>query len=238
MALPADPNQSFYREVDEEVRRAQLGGLGRRYGRLIIAVLVAIGLAVGAYLLWNNSRNKAAEAEGEMLDAAITEVGAGNEKAAAPKLATLQTSKSDGYRAAALLTRADLLLGEGKDKEAAAAFGRIATDAGLPKPYRDLALVRQTAAEFDTLAPALVIERLRPLAKPGNPWFGSAGEMTGVAYLKQQKPQLAGPIFAAVARDDGVPETIRSRVVQMAGTLGLDAVEERTPGAPAAGARE
>ena len=117
-----------------------------------------------------------------------------------------------------------------RPKAAAAIYGRVAADAALPQPYRDLALVRQTAAEFDTLPPATVIARLTPLAKAGNPWFGSAGEMVGAAYLKQNNPKAAAPIFAAVAKDESVPETIRSRAVQMAGTLGVDAIPEPKAG--------
>ena len=68
-----------------------------------------------------------------------------------------------------------------------------------------------------------MISRLEPLAKAGNPWFGSAGEMTALAYLKQGKKAEAGRMFAAVAADKQVPRTIRSRAVQIAGTLGVDA---------------
>jgi hypothetical protein len=77
--------------------------------------------------------------------------------------------------------------------------------------------------EFDTLRPEQVIERLRPLAKPGNPWFGSAGELTAMAMVKQGKKNEAGRLFAANAADRQVPESNRARSVQIAGTLGVDA---------------
>lgn len=229
MALKPDPNQSFYREVDDELRKAQVGSFWSRYGKALIAGLVVLALAIGAYLFWQHRQAKEAERQGELLDSALTDLSANNMKAAAPKLVQLAASESPGYRATALLAQADAALGADNVAAAVALFRRVAADSDLPQPYRDLALVRQTATEFDTLAPALVIERLRPLAKPGNPWFGSAGEMTGVAYLKQQKPAQAAPLFAAIAKDEGVPESIRSRVVQMAGTLGVDAIEDRTP---------
>ena len=69
-----------------------------------------------------------------------------------------------------------------------------------------------------------MIDRLKPLATPGNPWFGSAGELVAMAYLKQGKQDLAGPLFAAIAKDEDVPQTLRSRTRQMAGLLGYDAV--------------
>jgi hypothetical protein len=80
-----------------------------------------------------------------------------------------------------------------------------------------------TALEFDALKPEQVIARLQPLAKAGNPWFGSAGELTAMAMLKQGKRQEAGRMFAAIAADTQAPETMRSRAVQIAGTLGVDA---------------
>ena len=86
----------------------------------------------------------------------------------------------------------------------------------------DTVLIRQTAAEFDSIKPELVVTRLRPLAAKGNPWFGSAGEMVAAAYLKMGKAELAGKMFADIGKDENVPETIRSRAVQMAGSLGVD----------------
>jgi hypothetical protein len=62
------------------------------------------------------------------------------------------------------------------------------------------------------------------LAVPGNPWFGSAGEMVAIAYLEMDKADLAGPLFAQLAQDETVPPTIRSRALQMAGVQGIDAV--------------
>ena len=75
-----------------------------------------------------------------------------------------------------------------------------------------------------------IVARLKPLAVPGNPWFGSAGEMVAVAYMNMNKPDLAGATFAAMARDEQVPSTIRSRVVQLAGILGIDALPATGPG--------
>ena len=82
--------------------------------------------------------------------------------------------------------------------------------------------------------------RLKALAVPGNPWFGSAGELVGMAYLKQGKPDLAGPLFASISRDKDTPETLRRRARQLAGLLGVDAIddvakaaaEQRAPAAP------
>jgi hypothetical protein len=47
-----------------------------------------------------------------------------------------------------------------------------------------------------------------------------------MAYMKQGKAELAGPLFAAIAMDEDVPQTLRSRTRQLAGLLGYDAVTD------------
>jgi hypothetical protein len=96
----------------------------------------------------------------------------------------------------------------------------MAEDDGLPDAYRNAALIRQTALEFDQLQPQQIIARLAPLTTAGNPWFGSAGEMTALALVKQGKTKEAGQLFARISEDKTVPETIRARAAQISGSLG------------------
>ena len=46
--------------------------------------------------------------------------------------------------------------------------------------------------------------------------------MTGLAMIKEGKRQEAGQLFAAIAHDATVPDTIRARAAQVAGSLGAD----------------
>jgi hypothetical protein len=222
---PAD-NESFYREVDEELRRDQLTGTWQRYGKWIILGVILLLAALAGFLYWQNQKQEQAGKQGETITAVLDDIQAGKTKDAVPRLETLAKEGTPGYRAAALLTKADLALTEGNDAAAVAAFKSVAEDGDLPEPYRELALIRQTAIEFDRLQPAIVIQRLQALAVAGNPWFGSAGEMVALSHLKQQRPQEAARIFAAMAKDETIPASIRSRSVQMAGALGVDAVQQ------------
>jgi hypothetical protein len=67
-----------------------------------------------------------------------------------------------------------------------------------------------------------VIARLKPLAVPGQPWFGAAGELTAVAWLDQHQPAQAGQLLAAVARDGQAPASIRGRAKRLAAALGAN----------------
>jgi hypothetical protein len=226
LAIKPRDNESFYREVDEELRRDRARSMWERYGKLAIAGVVLFLAAIAGAIYWNNQKQVKAGQQGEQLVSAIDDISGGNKGAASGKLDTLAKSDAPGYRAAALLTKADLAIEANNLDGAAALFRQVAGDQSLDETYRNLALVRQTHVEFDKLQPQAVVDRLKPLAVAGNPWFGSAGEMVAIAYLKLNKPQDAARIFAAMAKDKQVPDSVRSRAVQMAGSLGVDAIEE------------
>jgi hypothetical protein len=235
---PAD-NETFYREVDEELRKEQLTGVWKRYGALIIGGVLLFLIALGGFLWWQQRQQEQAGAKGEALIAAFEDVQAGRSKAALPKLDQLASEGAPGHQAAALLTKADAAVQDGNLPAAAAGFKAVADSGEIAEPYRQLALIRQTTVEFDRIQPAEVIRRLEPLAVAGGPWFGSAGELVALAHLKANQPQRAAPIFAAIAKDEKIPQSIRSRALQMAGALGIDAVKEAGgAGSGAAAAKE
>ena len=234
MAIKPADNETFYREVDEELRREQMATVWKRYGWLIVGGVVLLLAAIGGVIYWQHRQEVQRGEYGERLIGLFDDIQADRTDGVPAKLDALAAEAGPGYRAAALLTKGDLAIQAGRDAEAVAAFKAVAGDEAIARPYRDAALVRQTALEFDALPPATVIERLKPLAVAGNPWFGSAGEMVALAHLKANQPQQAAPIFAALAKDEGVPPSIRSRAVQMAGALGVDAVLEPPVAAGAA----
>lgn len=222
----AGSDEAFLREVDDAVRASDLKNFWTRYGRwLVLAIIVGLG-AFGGWIIWDRQTTSAADEKGEAFVLALDKLQAGNEKGARADLAKLAKSDHPAYRAMASLVDANLIGQKPENRAAAiAAYGKVAADQSAPQIFRDLALIRQVAAQFDTLQPQQVVDKLKPLAKPGNPWFGSAGELTALAYLKMNKPNLAGPIFAQISQQDGVPQALRARAQQMAGSLGVDAVQ-------------
>lgn len=220
---PGQSDESFLREVDENLRRDQMRDFGKRYGAWIAGGILLFLAAVAGWLYWQDRQKKEAEAATETLSGVMNNIGSGNAGNAPQQLQPLEESSSDAVRAAARLTQAAIALQKADRTTAIANYREVLNDDGLAEPYRDLANVRLTTLEFDSLPPQEVIARMENLAKPGNPWFGSAGELTGMAMLKLNRNAEAGRLFAAIAADERVPDTIRSRAVQIAGSLGVDA---------------
>lgn len=233
MALTPDTGESFVREVDENLRRDQMRDTAKRYGTWIVIGVVLFLIAVGGYLFWQNRQAKIASEQSETLSAALDKVGTNNVKGAVAELTPLSDSNNDIVRASAILARASLAVRQNNRAEALRLFNQVAADESLPQPLRDLGTVRAVAIEYDQVTPDQVIAKLAPLAKPGQPFFGTAGEMTAMAMLAKNDRAGAGALFQRVAADAQVPETIRSRAVQIAGSLGVDATASM-PGDPSA----
>lgn len=223
MALPTDPAESFVREVDENLRRDQMADMAKSYGKWIIGAVILLLAAVGGYLYWQNRQQTRAIADSEAMSVAIDKITSGNLKAAQADLTPLSDASGDVTRASALFGRAAVAVRQNDRKTAILLYKQVADDSGLPQAYRDMATVRGTMTEYDSLKPDEVIARLAPLSQPGNPYFGTAGELTGMALLAKGDRNGAGQMFAKIAADKQVPESIRSRAVQIAGSLGVDA---------------
>lgn len=220
MALTPSNDEAFLREVDDELRRDQMTSMWQRYGRL---GLLAIGLflvALAAFLWWRAEGVRKAEAQGEQLSVALADIQAGRKADADKKFDALAADGKPGYRATALLTKAALAADRGDKKTTLALLGQVAADASLPQPYRDLATIRQTLIDFDDVKPQVVVDRLKPLAVEGHPFFGSAGELTAVAYVQMGRRAEAGRLLATIAKDKNVPQSLRGRAAQLASTLG------------------
>jgi len=222
-----DPaHDTFLREVDDALREDQLRSLMRTRGVPIAAAVIAGLIGLAGYLWYGEHQRAQTGSQSETFTMALDQLQAGRTQTAAQSMAPLAKDGNPGYRAAVQLVQAGIAQQQGKDADAAKAYAAVAADSALPGPYRDLATVREVAVNFDKLAPQVVIDRMKPFAVPGKPWFGSAGELVAQAYLKQGKTEAAGALLASIAKDKTVPDSLRRRTRQLAGQLGVDAVED------------
>ncbi|MCA0904270.1 tetratricopeptide repeat protein [Qipengyuania aquimaris] len=220
----AAEQEALLREVDDAVRQGDMESFMGTYGKPLLGVLI-VGLAVfGGYLWWDNRNETATESQSEALVVALDQLEAGNTAAALERLDGVEGEGTPAISAKML--RAGLAAEDGNAEEAAKLFGEVAANEGAPQTLRDIALIRQVTVQFDSMAPAEVVAKLQPLATPGEPFFATAGELVAHAYLKQGKRAEAGALFGQIARDDATPEGTRARVLNMAGVLGVDAVDD------------
>ena len=237
MALSPTNDAALLQEVDEAVRKDRLDTIMQRYGRWIIGGVLAALLAFGGYLFWNNRQEAARGERAEELVAAFEKLETNQPRAAATALQKLAAEGDPAYRAVAQMQEANIKAQAGDLKAAAALMAKVAADTKLDQSLRALALIRQTAFEFDTLKPEAVIARMKPMVDakdPASSWFASAAELSASAHYQLGQFDQAGALYGRIAKLPDVAKSLQSRSVQMAGMLGVDAVADRAADSAAA----
>ncbi|MEX0341164.1 MAG: tetratricopeptide repeat protein, partial [Erythrobacter sp.] len=214
------------REVDDAVRQGDAEAFLATWGKPLFGLLIAGLLAFGGYLFWDSRQEAEMERDSEALVGALDQIQAGNLDSGFDRLEELAGKNGSGAAIVAAMMRAGIAEQRGDADEAASLFKSVAENEDAAPAFRDLARLRAIAIEYDTMASAEIVAALKPLAVPGQPYFASAGELLAHAYLDQGKRAEAGAMFAQVAKDENGPETIRSRARQMAGVLGVDAIQD------------
>ena len=209
-------DDSFIREVDEELRQDKFNALWRRYGVWLItaAVLVVLGTAsFRAYDYWKETR---ANSSGDAFLQALT---LANERKSDEALKALEALQQDGYGSYPLLARmrAATVLAEKGDLEAAVAeFDAVAADGSIAEAIRDMARLRAALLLVDTGSYADVASRAEVLAVDGNALRHSAREALGLAAWKEGKFEDALKLFEQINNDNEAPRNLRQRASVMA----------------------
>ncbi|TPK76645.1 tetratricopeptide repeat protein [Mesorhizobium sp. B2-4-18] len=208
-------DDSFIREVNDEMRREQAQKLWDRFGPalLVIAVLVVLGTAafVG-YRYWDETR---ANRSGDAFSQALKLANDGKNDDA---LAALDQLEKDGYGAYPLLARmraATVKANKGDVDGAVKDFDDVAADTAIPQGLRDMARLRAAFLLVDHGSFADVSSRVEALTSDTNTLRHSAREALGLAAWKEGKTQDALKLFDQIAADDGAPRNTRERATLM-----------------------
>lgn len=225
-AKPSAEDEVFIREIDEAVRKDDTTEFLRKYGVGIASVLAVVLVGLAGYLIWDSQVESGLEAGSEKLVSVLDYQQAEDWPSVKERSAELLDDETAGVRTSARFMQAGAALELGEIDRAVELFAQIAADPEAPPALRDFALVREVATNFDDRKPADIIAKLKDIAVPGNAYFGSAGELTAIAHLEAGDRKQAGALFATIAKEEDLPETLRSRARQMAGLLGVDAIDD------------
>jgi len=208
-------DDTFIREVNEELRKDQAKALWQRFGMPLIglAVLIVVGTAAFvAYRYWDESRaNRSGDAFSQALKLA-------NDGKSDEALAALDQLEKDGYGAYPLLARmraATVKADKGDTAAAVADFDAVAADGAIPAGLRDMARLRAALLLVDSGSFADVSSRVEPLTADTNPLRHTAREALGLAAWKEGKSDDALKLFDQIAADDAAPQNARQRATLM-----------------------
>ena len=219
MAKPVQ--DSLLREIDEDLRRERYALLWKRYGWVIITLVVALVVGVAGYEAWRGYQQRVHVQSGERFAAAAT-LAEVDPATAAGAFRELAEDAPRGYEILARLREAALHV-EQNDYAAAAVYDKLAGRTGDPL-YSDLAVILTVMAEMQmAVTPANaagLAERLSPLTAPDRPWRYSAREMSAHLALRSGETERARELLTELSADVQAPEGIRARAEGMLAEIG------------------
>ncbi len=208
-------DDSFIREVNEELRQDQAKALWDRYGPFVLGTAVAVVLVTAGWVAWDYWTSSRANKSGDDFSQALLLANQGKSDEALTALTALE---KDGYGAYPLLARmraATVLADKGDTAGAVAGFDAVAADNSVPTAIRDMARLRAAFILVDSGAYADVAKRVETLTADTSPLRHSAREALGLSAWKEARAADALKLFEQVAEDPSAPRNSRERATMM-----------------------
>ena len=209
-------DDTFIREVNEEIRREQAQAIWDRYGPAAIAIAVLVVLATAAWVAYDYWDTSRANASGDKFSQALV---LANSDKADEALAALKDLEDNGYGAYPLLARmraATVLADKGDVAGAVAEVDAVAADTSIPVAIRDMAKLRAAFLLVDNGSYADVANRAESLAADTNPLRFSAREAMALSAWKEGKAADALKLCERITADQNAPRNSRERATMMA----------------------
>ncbi|PSJ61491.1 tetratricopeptide repeat protein [Pseudaminobacter soli (ex Li et al. 2025)] len=208
-------DDSFIREVNEEIRQERARLIWERFGPIAIVAAILVVLGTAAFVGYEYWAERQASHSGDEFLQALTLANSGKPDDA---LAALKTLEQDGYGAYPVLARmraATVLIDKGDVDGAVKEFDAVAADSAIPSIMRDIARLRAAYILVDHGSYADVAKRVEDLTADTNPLRSSAREALGLSAWKEGKAADALKLFNQISSDDGAPRNARERATMM-----------------------
>ena len=204
-------DDSFIREVEEELRSDQLKNFWDRFKYLIIGGAVGLVVATAGTIFWNDYQESVA---GESGDKFVEAVELSNDGKIDEAIAMLEALSKDGvgeYPALAKIRLAAEFARKGEARQAIEAYDTIANDTSFNETLRSVARLRSGLLLVDHGSFDEVSDRLEQMAGAGLNFRHSAREGMGLSAWKEKKYKDAHKWFSEIAADFEAPNGTRGR---------------------------
>lgn len=209
-------DDSFIREVNQELRQDQARALWDRYGTFVIGIAIAVVLATAAYVGWQYWVESRANRAGDAFAQALTLANEGQHDEALAALAEIEEGGVAAYPLLAEMRSGTVLFQKGDVDAAVAAFDAVANDGSAPQALRDMARLRAALILVDNGSYADVSSRVETLTADTNPLRHSAREALGLSAWKEGRTADALALFEQIVADEAAPRGLRQRATLMA----------------------
>ncbi len=204
-------DESFFREVDEELRQDKVKAVWTRFGAWLLGGAVAVIAVTAGVVAYEHYQTNQANAAGDRYAAAMRLADEGKPDAAIQALQEIAGNGVGAYPALARLSIGGIEAKAGKPEEAVAAYDAVADDSGVPSGLRDMAAIRAAYVLVDSGSLADVRQRVERLSGDSDPLRFPAREAIALAAWKAGDAETAKPLLEGLVTDPGTPADISGR---------------------------
>jgi hypothetical protein len=222
-------DNSFFREVDEAVRKDRYKALWDRFGLYILVVAGILIASVAGYQAWTYwKQQQAQEAGAAFVQALALETGSEPDKATK----AFEDLASDGPEGYSVLSRFQLAAAKAKAGETEAAvadYDKLATDRSVDDILQGLATLQAATLRLDKADYAEMERRLKGLIEDKTAWQYSARELLGLSAYQNEDLRAAEEQFTALLGEQGTPPNMRDRANMMLALIVSSAPAQGSP---------
>ncbi|ORE88024.1 hypothetical protein ATO4_24741 [Aurantimonas sp. 22II-16-19i] len=204
-------DDSFFREVDEELRHDKVKAVWTRFGTWLLVGAVVVVVGTAATVGYEHYRTTTANAAGDRYAAAVKLADDGQSEAAVTALEAVAADGVGAYPALARLSIGGIEAKAGRAPQAVAAYDAVANDAGAPQGLRDMAALRAAYVLVDSGSLDDVRQRVERLSGDSDPLRFPAREAIALAAWKAGDASTAKPLLEQLVADSGTPRDISGR---------------------------
>ncbi|MEO1397249.1 MAG: tetratricopeptide repeat protein [Pseudomonadota bacterium] len=205
-------DDSFIREVEEELRNERLQNFWSKYGTYVVALAVLIVVGTASLRIYEWYQFSQASKAGDAFMEAVRLSDDNKTDDAIAALKAIGADSTPTYKGLASLRLASELAKKGESKAAIEAYDALAADGSVNQNLRSIARIRSGMLLVDHGTVADVEGRVGQLAGPSAPYRFAAREAMGLAYLKAGDLSKAHAQFTELANDTATPQNQQRRV--------------------------
>lgn len=204
-------DDSFFREVDEELRQDKVKAVWTRFGAWLLGGAIAVIAITVGVVAYEHYETNQANAAGDRYAAAMRLADEGNADAAIQALQEIAGNGVGAYPALARLSIGGLEAKAGRPEQAVAAYDAVSNEADAPGGLRDMAAIRAAYVLVDSGSLDDVRQRVERLSGDSDPLRFPAREAIALAAWKAGDAETAKPLFQGLVGDSGTPSDISGR---------------------------
>ena len=219
----------IFDEVSEDLRAEKARALLRRYGFVLVGLMILTLAAVGLYDYFDSKTGQTRAQTAQRFITAqdtLTKQAANPGKppppAAVGTLDDIARTGPAGYQVLAKLQLAAVDWDSGHQAIAIAAWKSIADDTSAPQLLRDLATLTSAQHQVDSGDPQTIKAQLAPLVTGATRWRPLAEQVTALLDLRLGRKKEALEIMKTLSLDPQAPQGVREMAQDLLVTMGED----------------